>query len=65
MEKKKHPGLIQFLNTFQLIKPLNPRDSFFGGQTNGVCLHCEVQEGEEIRYVDINSLYPHVNKNKT
>ena len=53
------------LKTFELIEPLNPRDSFFGGRTNGMRLHCEAQEGEEIRYADINSLYPYVNKNKT
>ena len=51
--------------TFQLSKPLNPRDNFFGGRANGVRLHCVAAAGEEIRYVDINSLYPYVNKTKT
>ena len=58
IEKKTNP-------TFQLSEPLNPRDSFFGGRTNGVRLHCVAAAGEEIRYVDINSLYPYVNKTKT
>ena len=35
-EKKTDPALIEFLNTFLLAEPLNPRDSFFGGRTNGV-----------------------------
>ena len=49
----------------QLVEPLNPRDSFFGGRTNGVRLHYKVDEGENIKYIDINSLYPYVNKTKT
>ena len=65
IEKKTNPTLMEFLKTFQLSEPLNPRDSFFGGRTNGVRLHCVAAAGEEIRYVDINSLYPYVNKTKT
>ena len=41
---------------------LNPWDSFFGGRTNANRLHCRVQDGEEIKYVDVISLYPFVNK---
>lgn len=43
--------------------PLEPRDAFFGGRTGAVSLHAEAGEGEEIRYCDITSLYPWVNKN--
>ena len=64
VDKKNNPAVIQFVKTFELTEPLNPRDSFFGGRTNGVRLHCEAREREEIRYADINSLYPYVNKNK-
>ena len=56
---------MEFLKTFSLSEPLNPRDSFFGGTTNGVRLHCVAAAGDEIHYVDINSLYPYVNKTKT
>ena len=62
--KKTNPTVIEFLKTFDLVDPLNPRDSFFGGRTNGVRLHCAAAEGEEIHYVDINPLYPFVNQNK-
>ncbi|CAH3173162.1 unnamed protein product, partial [Porites evermanni] len=65
VEKKTNPTLINFLTTFGLSDPFNPRDSFFGGRTNGVRSHCVAEEGEEIHYVDINSLYPYVNKTKT
>ena len=56
---------MEFLKSFQLSESLSPKDSFFGGRTNGVRLHCVAAAREEIRYVDINSLYPHVNKTKT
>ncbi|PIK46161.1 hypothetical protein BSL78_16982 [Apostichopus japonicus] len=44
------------------LEPLNPREAFFGGRTNGVKLLHEVQGGEQIKYVDFCSLYPYVNK---
>ena len=65
VDKKTNPTLIEFLKTFNLSDPLNPRDSFFGGRTNGVRLHCVAEEGEQIHYVDINSLHPYVNETKT
>lgn len=53
----------RFLTSFDLVPPLEPRDAFFGGRTGAVGLHAVAGEGEEIRYVDITSLYPWVNKN--
>ena len=45
------------------VDPLDPRDSFFGGRTNAVRLHHRVSRpGETIRYQDVTSLYPWVNK---
>ena len=64
-DKKTDLQLQEFLKTFQLVEPLNPRESFFGGRTNAVCLYAEAKESEAIHYVDINSFYPYVNKNKT
>ncbi|CAH3126339.1 unnamed protein product, partial [Porites lobata] len=52
-----------FLNSFDLVAPLEPREAFFGGRTGAVALHAVAGEGEEIRYVDVTSLYPWVNKN--
>lgn len=62
---KNDPSVISFLNGFDLVPPLNPRDSFFGGRTGAVELHAEADtnKGEEIRYVDVTSIYPWVNKN--
>ena len=55
----------RFLKSIDLVPPLEPRDAFFGGRTGAVSLHSVAGEGEEIRYVDITSLYPWVNKNAT
>ena len=60
---KKNAEVQRFLNSFDLVPPLQPRDSFFGGRTEAVALHAVAGEGEEIRYCDITSLYPYVNKN--
>ena len=62
---KTNEAVQQFLNCFDLVAPLNPRDAFYGGRTEAVVLHSAAGEGEEIRYCDITSLYPWVNKNCT
>lgn len=45
--------------------PLEPRDAFFGGRTNAATLYHKADQsiGEQIKYVDVTSLYPWVNKN--
>ena len=61
---KTDTALQSFLTDLAIVSPLEPRDAFFGGRTNAATLHHEVDEsiGEEIRYVDVTSLYPTVNK---
>ena len=54
-----------FLASLELVPPLEPREAFFGGRTGAVSLHAVAGEGEEIRYVDVTSLYPWVNKTCT
>lgn len=46
----------------KLKNPLNPRDSFFGGRTDGCTLFDEAKPGEKILYYDFTSLYPFINK---
>ena len=53
----------QFLRSFDLVPPLEHREAFFGERTGAVALHAVAGEGEEIRYVDVTSLYRWVNKN--
>ena len=45
--------------------PLNPREAFYGGRTNAFKLHHKVAEGERIKYFDVCSEYPFVNKYKS
>ena len=63
-DKKTDPQLQDFLKTFEFVEPLNPRDAFFGGRTGAACLYARAEEGEDIKYPDITSLYPWVNKYK-
>ena len=62
---KTDQAVNRFLSSFDLVPPLQPRDAFYGGRTGAVALHTMAGEEEEIRYVDITSLYPWVNKNCT
>ena len=57
------PNVKDFVTNLQLVQPLQPRQAFFGGRTGAVALHAKAEDGEEIRYVDVTSLYPWVNKN--
>ena len=54
-----------FLSQLELVPPLEPRDAFFGGRTEGITMHAVAGEGEEIHYRDITSLYPYINKTST
>ena len=42
--------------------PINVRDYYFGGRTNGLVLHKIFAEGEKGYYVDFTSLYPDILK---
>ena len=53
----------RFLGSSDLFPPLEPRDAFFGGRTGAVAFHAVAGENEDIRYVDVTSVYPWVNKN--
>jgi hypothetical protein len=53
-----------FLDTFDIVTDLDPRDSFFGGRVGGYKLFREAKADEKIEYVDFTSLYPFVNKTK-
>lgn len=42
--------------------PLNPRDAFYGGRTENIRSYYACKKGEKIKYIDVCSLYPWVNK---
>jgi hypothetical protein len=57
-EKDANPDIAQFLIDNRIRPPIKPRSAFYGGRTNATRLYHVAQEGERIRYADINSLYP-------
>ncbi|XP_046387449.1 uncharacterized protein LOC124157026 [Ischnura elegans] len=67
-EVERDSELHEYLREHPLCEksPLNPRDAFYGGRTNAIKLYhrANESEGEEIKYIDICSLYPYVNKYK-
>ena len=56
------PVMKHFVNNLDVQPRLHPRDSFFGGRTNAAKLFYQINEEEQIKYVDFTSLYPWVNK---
>ena len=63
-EVKSNDDLKRFLSSCEIVEPFNLRDAFSGRGTNVVRLHYVAHEdqGEQIKYVDVTSLYPWVNK---
>ena len=62
--KKNHPDCQKYVDTLHFVKPLDPRDAFFGGRTNAAKLYHKCGPTEKIRYIDFTSLYPYITKTK-
>ena len=60
-DKKQEP-IREFVNSLNIQDPINVRDCYFGGRTNGIILHKIFKNGEKGHYVDFTSLYPDVLK---
>ena len=56
------PRVKAFIDTLQFEEPLEPRDAFYGGRTNAIKLYHRIQGNEQMKYVDVCSLYPWVCK---
>ena len=56
VRKETNTDIVAFVARLDLQDPLNPRDAFYGGRTNGIKLYHQVREQEEIRYDDFTSL---------
>ena len=50
-EQTTNSEMKSFVESFKFDAPLEPRQAFFGGRTNAVCLHKEVNENEKIHYI--------------
>ncbi|VDI57155.1 Hypothetical predicted protein [Mytilus galloprovincialis] len=49
-------------NSVNYVTPLEPRNAFSGGRTEAFKLYHEAKDGEQIKYYDVTSLYPFINK---
>ena len=56
------PDMRMFVESLDIVSPLEPRDAFFGGRTEGFKLYQESSNTMEIKYYDVTSLYPYINK---
>ena len=56
------PCVKEFLKKEDIREPLTPRDALYGGRTEAFCLHKSVSSPFQIKYVDVVSLYPYVQK---
>ena len=61
-QDKKKEDVREFVKSLNLQDPINLRDCYFGGRTNGIVLHKKFTEGEKGKYVDFTSLYPDILK---
>ena len=59
---RESPELQQFVSKLEIEKPLDPREAFFGGRTETFQLYKEACKDETIKYYDVTSLYPFINK---
>ncbi|CAC5375852.1 unnamed protein product [Mytilus coruscus] len=51
-----------FVDSVNYVTPLEPRNAFSGGRTEAFNLYHEAKDDEQIRYYDVTSLYPFINK---
>ncbi|XP_053390895.1 uncharacterized protein LOC128553745 [Mercenaria mercenaria] len=61
-ELENNPTMKQYIQSLEIVTPLEPRDAFFGGRTEAFKLYEEGTETSQIKYYDVTSLYPWVNK---
>ena len=57
-ELQENEELKDFVTSLNIVPPLEPRDAFFGGRTEAFTLYSQ----DNIKYYDVTSLYPFVNK---
>ena len=59
---EKCAELREYVESLEIIAPLEPRDAFYGGRTEGFQLYETSSPVKLIKYYDGTSLYPFVNK---
>lgn len=59
---KENTLLNNHVITSEIVPPLEPNDAFYGGRTEVFRLLKEATNEESIKYFDVTSLYPFINK---
>jgi hypothetical protein len=52
----------EYIDSLEIVLPLEPRDAFNGGRTEAFKMYAESTEDTLIQYFDVTSLYPYINK---
>jgi len=50
---KENEEVVEFMEKYEDIEPLIPRDAFFGGRTETFYTKLEAREDENIKYIDV------------
>ncbi|KAL4223399.1 hypothetical protein ACF0H5_016870 [Mactra antiquata] len=61
-QQSENTELNDFVNSLEIVSPLEPRDAFYGGRTEAFKLFEEALDTKTINYYDVTSLYPWMNK---
>lgn len=59
---KTNTAMRENIDSLEIVTPLEPRDSFYGGRTEAFKLYEEAAASKDIKYYDVTSLYPYINK---
>ena len=62
LELECNSSMKQYIQALDFVTPLEPRDAFYGGRTEAFTLYEEATLGKQLRYYDVTSLYPFINK---
>ena len=52
----------EYISSLETVPPIAPRDAFFGGRTEAFNLYAQAGGETKIKYFDVTSLYPFINK---
>ena len=61
---KENSEIKEHIESYSMSSPLTPRDALYGDICETFSLHASCTDTSVIKYVDVQSLYPYVCKNK-
>ncbi|XP_060558044.1 uncharacterized protein LOC132718360 [Ruditapes philippinarum] len=59
---ESNPIMKKYTESLEIVSPLEPRDAFHGGRTEAFKMFAESTANTQIKYFDVTSLYPYINK---